>query len=135
MKLIDLAKAAGVGVAILAVNIVISILVVLAYSIFINPGHPREYYDEAAKRIAPWCSHIAGTALFLVAGFWFARHTPDRNPYLFALAFTVFYAVIDAAIVGFKGIWGMSFGLSMLAKLAAAMLGAFLARRAELSSQ
>ena len=69
MKPIDFAKAAGIAIAILALNILISILAVLAYSIFIEPGHPREFYDEAALRIAPWCSHIFGTALFFGAGY------------------------------------------------------------------
>ena len=129
MKPIDFAKAAGVAVVILVVNVAIAILVVLVYSLFIDPGHPREYYDKAALRIAPWCSHTAGTALFLVAGYWCARRRPVRNGYLFAAAFTVLYAVIDGATVGFVGFFAVAFLLSMVAKFGAAMLGAFLGGR------
>lgn len=129
MKPIDLAKAVGIAVAILVVNVLIAILVVLVYSLFIEPGHPREFYDAAALRIAPWCSHIAGTALFFGAGYLFAKRRPQRNGLLFAAAFTAFYALIDAATVGFAGVFEVEFSLSMLAKLLAALAGAFLATR------
>jgi hypothetical protein len=129
LKPVDYAKATGVAVAVLAVNILISILVVLFYAFVIEPGHPSEFYDAAALRIAPWCSHIAGTALFFGAGYWCARRRPERNGYLFALVFTALYAFIDAAIVGFVGVFDVEFGLSMLAKLVAGQAGAFAASR------
>jgi hypothetical protein len=129
MKPIDILKATGVAILLLALNVLIAVLVVLAYSVFIDPGHPREYYNEAAQRIAPWCSHIAGTALFFVAGYYFAKRNPERNGVLFAVTFTVLYAIIDGAIVGFVGVFSIVFGLSMLAKLLAGLAGAFLAIR------
>ena len=129
MKPLDFVKAAGVGFGLLVVNVLIAIVVVLAYSIFIEPGHPREFYDAAALRIAPWCSHIAGTALFFVAGYWFARRRHERNGYLFAATFTLFYAIIDAATVGFVGALAVEFLVSMLLKLLAALAGAWLASR------
>ena len=129
MKPIDFAKAAGVAIAILALNIVIAILVVLAYSVFIEPGHPREFYDEAALRIAPWSSHIAGTALFFGAGYLLTKRRPQRNGLLFAAVFTVLYAIIDSAMVAFAAFVQVEFWLSMLAKLLAALAGAVLATR------
>jgi hypothetical protein len=35
------------------------------------------------------------------AGYFFGRRRPERNGYLFAAAFTVLYAIIDSASVGF----------------------------------
>jgi len=129
MKPIDFAKAAGVGVAILLLNILIAILVVLIYRFVVAPGHPGAFYDAAALRIAPWCSHIAGTALFFAAGSLFTRRRPNRNGYLFATAFTLSYALIDGATVGFIGVFTAEFVLSLLAKLSAAVGGDFLGNR------
>jgi len=129
MKPIDFAKATGVAIALLAINVLIAILVVLGYSVFVEPGHPREFYDVAAQRIVPWCSYIAGTAFFFVAGFLFSRRRPNRNGFLFAVAFTVLYAIIDSATVGFEGFLAIGFAVSTLAKLVAALAGAFLATR------
>lgn len=130
MKPLDYVKAVGVAFALLVVNVLIAILVVTFYAFVIEPGHPSEFYEEAAKRIAPWCSHIAGTALFFVAAWFFTARRPDRNAYLFAIIVTLFYALIDAASVGFAGIWGFEFALSMLVKLLAALVGAFAGCRA-----
>ncbi|QDU07040.1 hypothetical protein [Gimesia aquarii] len=129
MKPIDFAKTIGVAVALLAINVLVAILVMLVYVFFINPGHPNEFYEAAALRISPWCSHIAGTALFLGAGYLFTKRLPGRNGFLFAVTFTVWYAIIDAATVGFLGAMEIEFLLSMTAKLVAALLGVFFARR------
>ena len=129
MKPVDYDKAAGVGFLLLVLNVLLSIPVILFYSWFIDPGHPREYYDKAALRIAPWCSHITGTALFFVAGYLYTKRRPERNGLQFAAAFTAFYALIDAATVGFVGAFHIEFGLSILAKLLASLGGAFLALR------
>ena len=80
-------------------------------------------------KIAPWCSHIAGTALFFVASYFLTARRPDRNGPLFAAAVTLFYAIIDAATVGFAGVVEVEFLLSMLAKLLAALAGAYVASR------
>lgn len=129
MKPIDFVKAAAIAIVLLAVNVLIAILVVTFYSLAIEPGHPDEFYEAAALRIAPWCSHIAGTAMFLAAGYLFSRRRPDRNGFLFGLAVTLSYAIIDAATVGFAGMLSVEFGLSMLAKLSAMLAGAFVAAR------
>jgi hypothetical protein len=129
MQPLDFARAIGVAIALLVLNVFIAILVVLGYSIFVEPGHPREFYDAAALRIAPWCSYLFGTALFFAAGYLFARRRPQRNGYLFAVAFTVLYAIIDSATVGFVGIVSVGEAVSMLVKLLAALAGAFLAAK------
>lgn len=133
-KPIDLAKAAAVAMVVLVLNVLVAILVVFGYSILIEPGHPQEFYNAAALRIAPWCSHIAGTALCLGAGYLCAKRRPQRNGYVFATVFTVLYAIIDSATVGFVGVVTIEFALSMLAKLLAALAGAFLGTRKQETS-
>ncbi|WP_145218434.1 hypothetical protein [Gimesia alba] len=129
MKLLDYAKAAGVAFILLAINVLIVILVVMVYALFIEPGHPSEFYDEAAKWLAPWCLHTAGTALFFVAGWFLTTRQPERNAYQMVMIVTLFYLFIDAASVGFAGIWSVGFALSMLAKLLASLAGAFAGSR------
>jgi hypothetical protein len=129
VKPVDFAKAAVVAVVVLALNLLIAVLAVIGYSILIEPGHPRAFYDAAALRIAPWSAHIAGTALFFGAGYLCTRRRPHRNGFLFAAAFTVVYAIVDAATVGFVGVLSVEFALSMLGNLLAALAGAFLATR------
>jgi hypothetical protein len=129
MKPIDFLKAAATAMVVLALNILIAVLVVFGYSTFIEPGHPREFYDAAALRIAPWSAHTAGTALFFGAGYLLASRRPQRNGFLFAAAFTGLYAIIDGAIVGFVGVLSVEFALSILANLLAALGGTFLATR------
>ena len=129
MTLIDFAKAVGVAIAILILNIFVAILVVLLYRFAVEPGHPSEFYDQAALRIAPWCSHIAGTGIFFGAGYLCARRKPQRNGFAFAAACAAAYAIIDAAMVGFVGAFEVKFVLSILAKLLAGLSGAFLANR------
>ncbi|MFT4558541.1 MAG: hypothetical protein ACI92S_003922 [Planctomycetaceae bacterium] len=129
MKAIDFAKATGIGVALLALNLLIATLVIIAYAVFIEPGHPDEFYHDAAMRIAPWCSHIIGTALFLGAVYLFTRRNPARNGFVFATVVALLYAIIDAAMVGFACLADLEFGLSMLAKLAAILAGSYLAIR------
>jgi len=127
MKLREIVKAALVAVGLLVLNVLISIPVVLVYRFVIEPGHPPEFYNDAAMRIAPWCSHIAGTILFLGAGFLFARRRSNREALLFAVAFTLLYAFLDAASVAFTALVSIEFALSMLAKLAAALIGTYTA--------
>jgi hypothetical protein len=129
MKPIDFAKAAAIAVAVLVANFTMVILAVLAYSILIEPGHPREFYEAAALRIAPWCVHTAGTALFFGAGYLFTRRRPQRNGFQFAVTISILYAIIDAASVGFVGVLSVEFALSMLANLLAALAGAWVADR------
>jgi hypothetical protein len=129
MRPVDFAKALGVAIGLMVVNILIAILAVVVYSYFIEPGRTQEYYQAAAPTIVRWPVHILGTAFFALAGYHFAKQRPQRNGLAFAAGFSVLYALVDGATVGFMGIWNIEFGLSMLANLIAALLGAYIAVR------
>lgn len=127
MKPIDFLKAAGVALALLILNIVVVVVAVVVYSQLIEPGQPSEFYDEAAQRIAPWCTRTIGLAFFFSAGWLLTRRRPDRNGLLFAALFSLFYFILDAASVGFAGVASVEFLLSMLANALAALAGAYVA--------
>jgi hypothetical protein len=128
MQLLDLAKAAGVAIALLAINVLVVVLAVVVYAQLIEPGHPSDFYNKAAEGIAPWCTRTVGVGAFFLVSYLLARRRPDRNGMLFATVFSCWYAIIDAATVGFVGVFNMEFSLSMVANLLAAVGGAYVAR-------
>jgi hypothetical protein len=58
-------KAAGVGLGVMVLTVAASFPMVFVYATFIEPGHPRAFYNDAAQWIAPWSSHVFGPILFL----------------------------------------------------------------------
>ena len=129
MKPADFAKAAGVAVLVLVIDVLIAVGVVFAWSILAAPGHSRAYYQTAGIPIAQWSTRIAGTALIFGAAWLSAKRRPDRNAYRFAVALVVFYAILDGASVGFQGFFTFGFGLTILIKVIASLAGAFVAMR------
>jgi hypothetical protein len=126
MTATDFARAAGMALLVLVIDVAIAIAVVYAWSIFIEPGHPATFYQTAGIPIARWSTRLAGTALLLGAAWLGAKRRPARNAYLYAVALVLFYAIIDAATVGFQGLFEASFGLTILIKLIGAIAGAFM---------
>ena len=128
---LDFVKALGVAIATLVITLAASFPMVAFYAFFIEPGHPQEFYSEAAQWIAPWSSHVLGPLVFLAFNFWLARRSPERNATLFAAATVVLYAVVDLSTLPMMGLpiaaaLTVTFGLSLCAKAAGAFLGAYL---------
>jgi hypothetical protein len=135
MRPIDFMKAAGVGLAVLVLTLALSYPMVAFYAYFIEPGHPQQFYVEAAQWIAPWSSHVFGPLLFFVLNFWLARRRPERNALTFAVATVVLYVVIDWSMLPLMGVsllevMKVSVAASLGAKLIGALAGATLGARA-----
>jgi hypothetical protein len=131
MRAMDFVKALGVAIATLVITLAASFPMVAFYAFFIEPGHPQEFYNEAAQWIAPWSSHVLGPLVFFAFNFWLARRSPERHATLFAAATVVFYAVVDLSTLPMMGLpiaaaLTATFGLSLCAKAAGAFLGAYL---------
>jgi hypothetical protein len=129
MRLIDLARAAGLAALVLLLDILIAIGVVWLWSALVEPGHPSSYYATAGVPIARWSTRIVGTSLVFATVWWFSRRRPDRNAYLFAVTLVVCYAFLDGASVAFDGFFSAGIALTMLLKLLGGLRGALIARR------
>lgn len=134
MKIMDFAKAFGVVIATLVITVAASFPMVAFYAYFIEPGHPQEFYNEAALWIAPWSSYVLGPVCFLAFNFWLARRSPERNAMVFAAATIGLYVLFEIAMMPMlsqpvSSLFTLSFGLSLLAKAVGAFLGAHLGSR------
>ncbi|WP_395644667.1 hypothetical protein [Terricaulis sp.] len=130
MKVSDFAKAAGVALLLMVLNVAAAFAAVFVYSVIVAPGHDEAFYQAAAQRIAPWSSIFAGMPLFFAAGWLFAKRRPARNRYAFAASFSGFYAVADVSILASEGALlalGGFVAASMITKFAAALVGARIA--------
>ncbi len=131
MNVLDFAKALGVALLLMVLNVAAAFGVIAVYSFLFEPGHEPAFYQQAAQRIAPWSSIFAGAVLFFFAGLWFAWRQAGRNGLAFAATFVIVYAAIDIAVIAVEGALdalGAMVASSMLSKLTAALLGAWLAR-------
>jgi len=130
MRVSDYAKALGVAVATLAITLAASFPMVAFYAYFIEPGHPQEFYNEAAQWIAPWSSHILGPLLFLAFNYWLASRSPERNATFFAAATIVFFVIVDWSMLPVMGIpIGAVLTVTLFVSLAGKAVGAFIGAR------
>ncbi len=128
MTLVRVLSLIGVAVLVMVLNIVASILYMVVYGHLINPGHPKEFYDQHVQSAAPFCSIIAGIPLMFLAGYWVAGWQDGGVKAL--LVVWLAYAIIDAAIllaVGMTPKIAVLFTISFLTKLAAGYVGALAA--------
>jgi hypothetical protein len=133
MNALDYAKALGISLFLMVLNVAASFAVMAAYGYLIDPGHEAAYYEAAAQRIAPWSSVFVGALLFFAAAWLFGVRRPARPALAFALTFTLIYTLIDFSIITAAGALmsvGYVVAISVAAKFAGAFLGARLARRA-----
>lgn len=129
MKPLDFLKAAGVAAVVLILDILFAVIVVYAWSIWVAPGHPRAYYESLGVPLARLSTRILGTALILAACWLCARRRPQRNALAFAITVVLAYALLDGASVAFSGFFTVGFGITILLKLLAGMVGAMIAVR------
>lgn len=130
MTLVRVASLIGVGLLVMIVNVGFSIVYMVVYGHLINPGHPKEFYDEHVKTAAPYCSIIAGIPLMFLAGLWVAGWMGPNGPLGVKAALVVWltYAIIDLGILlatgGVTAKISLLVAISLLTKLAAAYTGA-----------
>lgn len=129
MKPLDYLKAAGIAAVVLILDILLAVIVVYAWSIWFEPGHPRAYYESMGVPLARLSTRILGTALIMAACWLSARRRPQRNALTFAITVVVAYALLDGASVAFSGFFTVGFGITIMLKLLAGVAGALAATR------
>ncbi len=132
MTLVRLASLTGVALLVMVVNVAMSVLYMVVYGYLINPGHPKEFYDEHVKVAAPYCSIVAGVPLMFLAGLWVAGWLGSEGQLGIKAALVVWlaYALIDLGVLlaaGMTAKIAMLCAISLLTKLAAALAGALVA--------
>jgi hypothetical protein len=127
------AKAAGLGLAVLALNLAATTAAISAYALAVAPGRPSSFYAAQAPRIAAWTSPVGGALLFLVAIAWLGERQPGRNAMAFALKAWIAYVVLDVgsgiAMGDGRAMLNWMMPVSMALALAGALAGAGLSRR------
>ena len=131
MSLGRLAWLVGVAVLVLVVNVGLSIVYMVVYSYFIDPGHDEQYYREHVKVAAPYCSIVAGLPLMFLAGWWVAGWWEGQFAVKAALVVWLTYALIDIGVLAAAGLTpriAVLSAVSLLTKLAAVYVGALVGR-------
>lgn len=127
MTVARIARLAGVAVLVMAANVAVSILYMVVYGHFIDPGHEQKYYEDHIQVAAPYCSIVAGVPLMFLAGWWTAGWWGKSLGARPAVVMWLAYALIDLAVLLAAGMTfrvGMLFIASFATKLAAAWWGA-----------
>lgn len=130
MNLAEFAKALGVAIFVLVLTIAASFPMVAVYAYLIEPGHPPEFYSEAANWIAPWSSYILGPIVFFCCNYWLLKTGRVRFPLQFAASTIGFYVLIDWGLFVFliqiplSSFFTAGILLSLVVKVIAAYWGA-----------
>jgi hypothetical protein len=116
-----------VALLVTVANVLVSVLYMVGYSYFINPGHEKQYYDDHIQIAAPYCSIVAGIPLMFLAGRWVSSWWRGEFGIKSALVVWLAYAVIDIAILLAAGVTSkiaILVTMSLLTKLGSIYLGA-----------
>ncbi|HMP03548.1 MAG TPA: hypothetical protein PKD86_08930 [Gemmatales bacterium] len=122
----------GVAVLVMVANVVVSVLYMVVYGHWINPGHDEQYYRDHIQVAAPYCSIVAGIPLMFLAGWWVGGWWEGELAVMAALTVWLADALIDFTVLVASGLTtkiAVLFALSILTKLGAGYFGALVAGR------
>lgn len=127
MNIGRLAWIIGAAILILVVNVALSVVYMVFYSYFINPGHDEKFYQDHIQIAAPYCSIVFGIPLFYFVCRWIGGKWEKAFAVKAAISVWIVYALIDLSIVAAVGGITLSaaglVAVSMITKLISAYLG------------
>ena len=120
----------GIALLVMVLNVAASVVYMVLYGHFIDPGHDAAYYQAHIQVAAPYCGLVAGIPLMFLAGIWVGRGRDRQTAVRSAWIVWTAYALLDFAILLAAGLTArvaVFFAVSFLTRLAAIRLGAVLA--------
>jgi FtsH-binding integral membrane protein len=121
------------AIAALALNVVISVLWILVYSLAIDPGQDAAYYERYALGAVPVVAIVAGVPLLFGFGWLIAREKAGQGALVAAGAVGVAYCIVDVLILLLTAGEGTiplgMIAVSYLTKIVAAVAGGAVAGR------
>jgi hypothetical protein len=126
----------GAAILVMAINVGVSFLYVAIYSHLINRGHDGQYYQEYAKKVAPYSGIAAGIPLMFLMCWWVGSWWDAGFAVKAAILVWLVYAVIDVLVLIGAGMSKrvptrlvVLTTIALIAKLAASYLGGVVSSR------
>ena len=133
MKPMDFAKAFGLGVLVMVLNMALLFALGFVHDTLIEPGRTPAYYQSVYPKIGAWSAPIGAIVLLFGAAWLFGRRRPERNPYLFGAVVYAGYFAVDIALTMAMGplttLLVPPFMISVGGGAVATAAGAYLSRR------
>ena len=98
MRPIDFAKAFGVGVLVMVLNMALLFGLGFIYDTVIEPGRTAAYYQGVYPKIGAWSAPIGAIVLLFLAAWGSGVRRPARNPYVFGALVYASYFGVDVAL-------------------------------------
>lgn len=126
----------GAAILVMVVNVGVSFLYVAIYSYLINPGKDEQYYQEYAKKAAPYSGIVAGIPLMFLMSWWVGSWWEVDFAVKAAILVWVVYAAVDVLVLVGAGMSKrvptrliVLTATALIAKLAASYFGGIVASR------
>lgn len=133
MKPIDFAKAFGLGVLIMALNLGLVFALGFFHDTVLEPGRRPAYYTTVYPKIAAFSAPIGAIVMLFLATWRFGKRRPQRSAPAFGGAVYASYFAVDVAMGLAMGppsnLLVPPFFISLAGGLLAVYAGATLARR------
>jgi len=116
----------------LVANVILTVIYMVIYGHFIDPGHEPKYYSDHVQVAGPYCGIAGGSLLMPVAGFLFARRFDRSKARKNAAGVWAAYGILDFAIRAATGLSGTIvsfFAVAMITKAIAGLAGISLGQR------
>jgi hypothetical protein len=99
-----LALLVGVSLCVMVANVAFSVLYMVVYGYWIDPGHDNKYYQDHIQIAAPYCGIIAGIPLMFAVGWVVSGWKRIKFAIKSAIIVWLAYTLIDLAILLAAGI-------------------------------